>query len=446
MAPTQQSSVVHSSAITMLQLVGASVCSLLCNIVLARGLGPTGQGAYSLTYGMAVLAMLGFDFGIGAASVYHVSRGTYAARHAAQQNMVLGLSLGGIAVGTVGLALFLGHSVWLPRVDVTSLVISVALIPILLVSSYLNAVLQGTQNFVHYNIAAFTPYVIRLLFTLIGVGMLHGGLHAALLAMLLAHACTLLVIATLLVRRHGLHPTCRIDRDYARTIASYGMPVYASNVLTQLNYRADAFMLNFFTDTASVGLYAVAVGMGERLWMFSFAVGSVILPRISALHTDEATRRDITPRAARCVVWLSAAAAVVVYIVAPWGVDLLFGPPYAQATQALRLLLPGLVIFNISRILGNDIAGRGRPAINAWLSGVVVFVNLAANCAVLPRFGLRGAAAVAAASYTLDACLKLAVYCKLTQVAWTQVVFLQRRDWDFVRTLWQRRRPATERT
>jgi O-antigen/teichoic acid export membrane protein len=220
----------------------------------------------------------------------------------------------------------------------------------------------------------------------------------------------------------------RLDVSYARTLAAYGTKAYIANALTQLNYRADVFLLNVLVSAQAVGLYAVAVGIGERLWILSFAVGTILLPRIAALQGQEEARQQLTAKVARHVFWLGVVGAGALAALAPRVIVLLFGTVYESAGLALRCLLPGLVLFNISRVLGNDIAGRGRPELNAYMSAAVAGFNIVANLWAMPRYGMLGASCVAALSYSLDATLKIAVYQNLTTVPWTDIVFLQRAD------------------
>lgn len=437
--PARLKEFTQTSALTAAQLLGTALCGLGTTIFLARRLGPTGQGAYSVCYGLAILTMLLFDFGIGAATTYYVSRRTYGAATAAQQNLLLGLAVGGGAMLVVGGVLRVGHAQLLPGIDALSILLTLATIPPLIGTSYLTCVLQGAEDFRRYNALSLVPHLARFALTLAALG-LGAGLHGALAAALVAHLLAF-VAAVGLLRSHGLRAAApwRLDRIYARAVAGYGVKAYAANALTQLNYRADVFLMNAFLDAGVVGIYAVAVGIGERLWILSYAVGTIILPRIAALAGNETERQALTPRVARHVLWLAAMAALVLAWIAPWLIDILFGPAYAPAVRALRCLLPGLVMFNISRVLGNDIAGRGRPDVNATLSGGVALANILTNLWAIPHHGMLGASVVASASYTLDALLKMLIYVKLTGVPWTQLMFLQRRDLTALARLWPRR-------
>ena len=63
--------------------------------------------------------------------------------------------------------------------------------------------------------------------------------------------------------------------------------------------------MNVFLTSSSAGLYAVATQLGERMWIVSEAVSTVLLPRLSHLHADEGKRRRLTPTASAWTLLIS---------------------------------------------------------------------------------------------------------------------------------------------
>jgi O-antigen/teichoic acid export membrane protein len=68
-------------------------------------------------------------------------------------------------------------------------------------------------------------------------------------------------------------------------------------------------------------------------------------------------------------------------------------------------------------VLGNDIAGRGRPGLNSWVSGFSVAANLVLNFALDRRYGLNGAAWSSTVSYSAYFLMMLVLYCKIAKVS-----------------------------
>ncbi len=219
-----------------------------------------------------------------------------------------------------------------------------------------------------------------------------------------------------------------MDFGYSRSVLSYGVKAHFSNVIAYLNYRADIFLLSLWIGVIPVGIYSVSVGLAEKLWLVSSSVSTVMLPKIASMEGREGDRLVLTPLVTRYVLWFSIAMGLVVALVAPWVVVLLYSDEFRESATVLRWLLPGVVLMSASKILANDIAGRGRPEVNSRQSAVALLINLGANAILIPQWGAIGAAAATTISYTFLSVAKLVVYCRMTGVSWLSVLFFTKTD------------------
>ena len=167
--------------------------------------------------------------------------------------------------------------------------------------------------------------------------------------------------------------------------------------------------------------------MAERLWMLSQAVSSALFPRI-AEEKDEDVRRSITPLLARNTLWLTAAAGAVLFLLSGPLISLLYSSKFAASTGAMRALLPGIVAYSAARVLGNDIAARGRPIVNSYVAGISVAVNLGLNLVLIPRYGINGAAWASTVSYSLVYFVTVAIYCRIARTSVRSVLVPSRED------------------
>ena len=126
-----------------------------------------------------------------------------------------------------------------------------------------------------------------------------------------------------LVRR-GVAGPWRVDSAYVRRALRYGGLATLANGIVFLHYRADAFFINRWMDAAAaVGHYTIAVGVGERLWILSFALSVVLLPHAARSQADGTP--SLTPRVALHTLWISLLGGACMYAVAPWALPLIFG-------------------------------------------------------------------------------------------------------------------------
>jgi O-antigen/teichoic acid export membrane protein len=158
-----------------------------------------------------------------------------------------------------------------------------------------------------------------------------------------------------------------------------------------------------------------------------------MLPRIAAMDDAEAQRKQLTPLIARHVLWFNLIAGGLVALLASPVILFLYSAEFGSAAGALRILLPGVILMSISKILANDIAGRGHPEVNSRQSTVAFIINLVANLLLIPRMGINGAALATAISYSSLMLLNLFVYCRLAAVRWQEVILPQPGDWPRIK-------------
>lgn len=402
----------------------AAVAYVATTILTARLLGPTGRGQLTLATLLATLSVTLGSLGLGSAATYFTARGEWAKSIVLGNSILLGFGLGSLIVG-VGFGVLVIGDVSLRGIPATYLLFALLVVPFGLVLVNVQSVYLGLQRFGAFNRITVGQAVLPLL--LIGGALLalNGGARAAIIATTLSTILLATMVIFAATRRVGVR--WKPDRGYIKSATSYGIRVHIANVLSLLGYRLDVFVLNAYTSPAAVGFYAAAVSIAERLWMLSQAVSIALFPRI-AEEKDEDVRRSITPLLTRNTLWLTAAAGVVLWALSTPIVTLLFSSKFESSGGALRALLPGVVVFGAARVLGNDIAARGRPIINSYFTGVSVALNLGLNLILIPRHGIVGAGWASTISYSTLFVATLAVYCRIAAVPVRTVIIPTRED------------------
>jgi len=88
-----------------------------------------------------------------------------------------------------------------------------------------------------------------------------------------------------------------------------------------------------------------------------------------------------------------------------------------------------MVVFNLSRVLANDIAARGRPELNIWTAIITFIVNIVGNVLLIPEYGIKGAAIATTLSYIATTIACIIFYAKLSLNPWWSPLFLLRGDY-----------------
>lgn len=401
----------------------AAIVLLATSVLTARAFGPTGRGELSLATQFLVLAATLGSLSLGAAVAYHAARGSSPRGLAFGTSAVLGLLLG-LTIVVVCAAVVLVGDVRLKGLPQEDLLLALVAVPFLLAVINIQSVYQGFRSFREFNAITLAQAALPLL--LIGLAIILGGEVRAAIAATVA-AAVLLFVAVVAYARRSTRITWRINLPYARALASFGLRAHPANVLAYLGYRLDVFLVDGFKGAAAVGLYGAGVVIVEGLWMPSQAISTALFPTIAAEHT-ESTRRAITPLVVRTTLWLTLILAAILFVAAGVVVELLYSSRFDASTAVVRILAPGIVLFGAARVLGNDIAARGRPLVNSVVASASVVCNIALNVVLIPRYGINGAAWASTASYASVFVATAVVYRRMANVPLRALVVPTRED------------------
>lgn len=412
-------------------MIGAQVVRLtlgvFASIIIARYLGPKGQGVYGLVIVFITLTVSVISLGIGPATTYFVARKEYDQREILGSNVFLSAVVGGVGVGAGLVLVLFFHDRIFPDIPQGYLLLSLALIPVQIFNIYTMYILLGNQEIKKFNSIQVIQSLLMLIFVITVVVVFDAGVIGVIIATLTASSMAgLKSFLDAKAVAGGVKYT--LNLKYIKNAIKYGIQAHLSNILGMLNYRIDTFLVNGYLGPVSVGYYTVAVGLVERLWMVSQAAGTVLFPRVAA-EKDAKKLKEFTPKVARSVIWFTAAIALVTVFAGRWVILLLYSETYLPAAAALQALAIGIVTLSASRILANDIAGRGYPMINTYRGFITVSVNVALNIMWIPKYGIVGAAWASSVSYTASFLTALYFYCRLSGNRWQEVVFIQRGDW-----------------
>ncbi|MBZ0280222.1 MAG: flippase [Anaerolineae bacterium] len=401
---------------------------LATSVLLARGLGAEDRGIYAVAILLPTLLVTLLNGGVGSSLVYYVARAEYSLAMAIQAGFLFAFvsSLLGIAVGLF--MTFVARAILFPGVSVDLMLLSLAIVPIVLHRDNFVAIFQGLQDFRAYNLVGIIPQFSILVLTFLFIWVFKLGVSGAIAAVILGNLLSLLMVFVILNRRSpNTFVSWQLQRESVFQMLKYGLKVHASNVVSFLNYRADIFLLNLFASKMSVGIYDVAVSLSERLWILASAVSTVVFPRVASLRDDEDKRR-LTPVIARYVFWFSLAMAALSYVIVQPIIVLVFGEEFRAAALAFQVLLPGIIMGSVSKIIANDIAGRGTPGINSIVATLAALINIIANLLLIPYLDFIGSAIATSISYTSLTVILVIYFCRISDSRWTELVVPTRAD------------------
>ena len=420
------------AAITLGRQVLAGLLQLTTVVVIARVLGPKGNGQYAMALLLPTMLATLLNLGIGPANVYYLGAAkvdtvsVISAMHRLSLIIITaGVISGGVCITLLGKELF-------PDVPKALLWVALAIFPFALFQAFLSSIFQGLQKFNVFNLILLIQPTVNLIFVLLLLALGITNIEYMLGAYFIGFVAVVGVGFAKLRTEVLTQPSAANRSGYIRHAVNYGYKAHLSNILAFVNYRADIFLVNFLINPAATGVYVVAVQLVERLWLLSHAVSTVLLPRLSELSHDEQLRRQVTPIICRSVFSITLFGAMVLGICSYPLLIILFGDDYVVAFEPMLILLPGIVALSGFRVLANDIAARGRPELNMYFSLIVVAANVIGNIVLVPMYGLRGAAAATSIAYILNLILGMSVYNWLTGNGWYDTILLKWSDFQAI--------------
>ena len=426
-----------TTIVTRLQLtILTSLVILIANIgsgiVLARALGPTGRGIFTAATLFGPLIGSVGGLGIAEALVYQ-SRRLGTARSA---GLVTGLWIGAaqssilVFVGWVILPELLRG----PARQAEPLALAyLAYIPLLFLTQYPLAILQGRLRLGEYNFVRASVHVIYTgaLVVLWRVGAVSVGVAMA-ASLASAGVMSALAIAAA-AKFSGRQPSLAV----ARELLGYGLRSHAGNLATIIVAQLDVLMLTAMVSSRDLGYYAVATSAAMAGGLIPTAASLVLFPTVANQPTEAA------PRAlARFLLWGCGGALVftpILLLAVPWAVAPVYGHAFRAAAPVSAILVPGYLLRGTNQMLVAILRGLGTP----MLASTGQIVGLVVLAALLPigisARGADGAAVAVTVSAAAAFSWLLTTALRHGRLSPRQVTAVWRSDLaSVVRALWKR--------
>jgi O-antigen/teichoic acid export membrane protein len=172
------------------------------------------------------------------------------------------------------------------------------------------------------------------------------------------------------------------------------VPLTLTDALLIVNLQADLLVLGLFRDAADVGIYRAAVLVASQVTIGLTVANEVLAPHIARLH-QAGDRIGLQSLVRQAQGWLALSGLVLAGICILADREILtfvFGSAYVGGATALAVLAAGqfiTVVAGTNSVLLN-MSGNERDVLRVFAVSAVA--NLAANFALVPSFGLMGAA------------------------------------------------------
>lgn len=363
-------------------------CYLVLQVFLARDLGPREFGLYAI--GWTVAGLVGTLTPVGMPQVmlrYKVTGRRALSALPMVICAVIGL-LGGIAV--TALADLLARAVFGDPSAAPAIRALAPSIPLTGVFWVLTSALRASGENLASAILGTLLFVVYLLATAVAF---RGGLGQT--PSMAGHMYTFAIAVSVIPAIWLLYrqPSASHMPPVGQML-QFGVVTMFISSANLLNLWADRVIIGMMADAKAVGIYQVASQLAVVAIVLRSAVITVFearVPKPVAGHTPNVSYEYVA--ASRLLLHLSAPGLVCLCLTATFWITLLFGPAYATAALPLAVLVVGQLALTFAGPAVNALHMSGDEHMAMRLTTGVCVLNILANIALIPSFGLAGSAA-----------------------------------------------------
>lgn len=397
----------RATTISLASQVGSLITTFLSGVIIARTLGPSGKGTYSLVLLTSVFVVLVGSLGVPVFVASTIGK----QKHSVEvllRNSVFLFACSSILVTSVLLLIWARLGQRAPLAPFLGFLAVV--IPLDLLRVHLAAALQGLNKIGRFALTSVVGQLVTLILLLIFL-LSRPSVWVAFYCWLAGEAVSLAVTLVL------VWPFATLGISFIPSVLreslGFGGAVCLGYFMGMASLRLDAFLVNYFLGASAVGLYSVAVAGSSMVMYLPGAMAIALLPRFSSASAEESY--ELAARACRIALLCGLGCAVVLFVVGGMLIRAIYGNAFSPSVSAMMILLPGAIFYSLAQITTAYFIGFARrPAINTALSAVNLAIGIGLDLFLIPAFGIVGASVACSTAYLLSMIVTLAVFAKLS--------------------------------
>lgn len=367
------------------------IFGMLTGIIVARALGPAGQGYAA--YILLVFNLLGTfgHLGIISAAPYFQKKSAFERRDVFSTNLnTIALITLGLSIGVVMAYLFFGV---LADYDALYITLGIILMGLTLFVELFQNWLVADERIIENNRAGLISFFIKS--GAILLLWISGLLTPLTFVLVNAISLSIWLIQLLFKVHEGF--SFKISGAILKAEYLYGSVAWTASLFAFLHYRLDQFMIKAYLGVKELGVYTIAVTIAELLFLLPMAIHSALSGRLFNAD-DEAQGRHVVAKTFR----LSMLICFLLCFVGAAGsflIPFVYGKAYQGGTAIMLILLPGILFASAPKLLSPWFFASGRPKIHLLATTISLGMNLVLNLIFIPLWGANGAAFASTISY-----------------------------------------------
>jgi O-antigen/teichoic acid export membrane protein len=205
----------------------------------------------------------------------------------------------------------------------------------------------------------------------------------------------------------------RLVPGLTRTLLRMAIPMFVVAILSQIHYKADAFILSLIRPpqySPDVAIYGVAYRMVDFMLLFFIVFIVSVFPVLSAYsQADGEKYRQAARRVLDATFALSVPATVGLILLAPEIVAIVGGDRYPQAALPMQILALAVILTGVSQAYNYMIIVQNGQRNLVWITIILVIANVGLNLYFVPIYSYLASAVITVVTMGLGMLLAIIV-------------------------------------
>jgi len=351
---------VKKISVSFLTRIVTVISAFIASVLISRYLGPEKNGIYRYLLLLITSSYLFTNLGIFE-STNQLLASLRKNRHSV---FFLNLIWSAILV-TVVLLLWFSYDAIFGISISKNLVILTLILAVFHINRFsISFIFLGIHKINQYNLVKLVDSILNLIF----IGILYFTHTLTIAAILKIKIITTIVYIAISI--YFIRPKISLEnflsvRDYDyRSLFRRGINIYISNLSTFLNYRVDMFVLKVYHSFSAIGLYSIAVGMIEKIWIIPESVRDILYLEVASKRKDEL----FAVKLIRITMFIIFLICIILAVSAKFFIPWLYGIKYADAVLPMLFSIPGILFFSYSKLIASYFVGIDKVSINTKIS------------------------------------------------------------------------------
>lgn len=222
-----------------------------------------------------------------------------------------------------------------------------------------------------------------------------------------------------------------IKKYNLKKIILLGLFTMLMQLMITLNYNLDVILLKRLTNNLTyVGLYSVAVNLGNMIWLIPDAFRDVVFNKTAV---EDSIKEIVNLIKVNILIAIIIIVGFVIF--GRYFINLFYGNEYLDAFYITIILFLGCMSMIIYKLIHPLYIANGKQKTILTILFISVLINVILNYIFIPKYNIYGAALSSVFSYSLCSVIFLVLFCKEYNVRIKNILFINKSDIDFCTNL-----------